>query len=80
MINRPLNFANAKEREEWITNHADYYTTVRMIQRKYDRQEHKTLKDARTHAHLLLAKDKSKPVLIYAIHDNSDTYVEMVKP
>jgi hypothetical protein len=80
MTSRPLNFANAKEREEWIIQHVEYFTTVRMIQRKYERQEHKTLKEARAHAHLLLAQDKSKPVLIYAIHDNSDTYVEMVKP
>jgi HJR/Mrr/RecB family endonuclease len=80
MTNRPLNFASAKEREDWIIANAQLFTTVRMIQRKYERQEHKTLKEARAHAHLLLKEDKSKPVLIYAIHDNSDTYVEMVKP
>ena len=80
MTNRPLNFANAKEREDWIINNAQLFTTVRMIQRRYERQEHKTLKEARAFAHLLLKEDKSKPVLIYAIHDNSDTYVEMVKP
>ena len=80
MTNKPLNFASAKEREDWIINNAEFYTTARFISRKLERQEHKTLDKARKFARKLLDNDPIKPVLIYAIQDSSDMFVEMVKP
>lgn len=80
MTDQPLNFESAKEREAWLLQNANYFTTVRMLNRRYARQEHKTLEEARTHAHLLLIQDGSKPVLIYAVKGDSSTYVEMIKP
>lgn len=80
MSERPLNFESAQARQEWIIQHAEYFTTCRMIARRYIRAEHKSLDDARQAAKLLLAEDASKPILIYAVQGNSDTYIEMVKP
>ena len=80
MTARPLNFASAQERQDWLIQNADYFTTARFINRKLERQEHKTLDGARKFARKLLDHDRIKPVLIYAVCDRSDMFVEMVKP
>jgi hypothetical protein len=80
MMSKPLNFETAQSRNDWIIEHAEYFTTCRMINRKYIRNEHKTLDEARRHAKTMLAENGTKPVLIYAVQGNSDTYIEMVKP
>jgi len=80
MTQRPLDFASAKEREEWIIANAQYFTTCRTINRKYERQEHATLELARSHAKSLLAENPIKPILIYAVEGESSVYIEMVKP
>ena len=43
MTAKPLNFASAQERQDWLIQNADYFTTARFINRKLKRQEHKTL-------------------------------------
>jgi hypothetical protein len=80
MTERPLNFATAQERQDWIIQNADHFVTCRRIGGHLLRQEHKTLELARDFAKGLLIQNASKPVLIYAVKDTSDTYVEMVKP
>lgn len=80
MTQRPLDFASAKEREDWIIQNAQYFTTCRTINRKYERQEHATLELARSHAKNLLAENPIKPILIYAVEGESSVYIEMVKP
>ena len=42
MTARPLNFASAQERQDWLIQNADYFTTARFINRKLERQEHKS--------------------------------------
>lgn len=79
---RPLNFETAQQRQEWIIKHAEYFTTCRTIStrtsKERTRNEHSSLEDARGHAKVMLAENP-KPVLIYAVSGNSDTYIEMVK-
>jgi hypothetical protein len=78
MSEEPLNFQTEQERREWIITHASYFTTARMIQRKYERQQWPSLDVARSEAKKLL-KLNPKPVLIYAVEGIHDTFVEMVK-
>lgn len=80
MTEHPLNFESAQARQDWIIQHAEYFTTCRLIARKYVRNEHKSLEEARQHAKVMLAENSAKPVLIYAVQGNSDTYIEMIKP
>ena len=79
MTERPLNFASAKEREEWILKHADYFTTSRMLNRVLHRNEYPTLEAAREAAKKQIAANAIKPVLIYAVQGGSSVYLEMVK-
>ena len=76
---KPIDFENSDQRNAWIIKHAEYFTTCRRIRMKLIRAEHRTIEEARKHAGELLKEDNSKPVLIYAVSGNSDTYVEMVK-
>jgi hypothetical protein len=80
MTKRPLNFATAQERQDWIIQHANHFTTVRRLNMVVAKQEHKTIDEARAHAKKMVEANGTKPVLIYAVNGNSDTYVEMVKP
>ena len=79
-MDKPVNFEKAEERNAWIIKHAEYFTAFRMLGRRRHREEAKTIEEARKKAHLMLAENDTKPVLIYAVNGISDTYVEMVKP
>jgi|HubBroStandDraft_4_1064222.scaffolds.fasta_scaffold39907_3 hypothetical protein len=77
-MGKPVNFESANERNAWIIQHADYFVACRLIDRKRERHEAKTLDEARAMAKQLL-KQNPKPVLIYAVNGISDTYVETIK-
>lgn len=78
-MEKPVNFANAQERADWIIANADYFTAFRMMGRRRQRIEAPTLEQVRAEARALLAEDNSKPLLIYAVNGVNDTYVETVK-
>jgi hypothetical protein len=75
---QPINFESSNERNAWIIQHADYFVACRLIDRKRERHEAKTLDEARALAKQLL-KQNPKPLLIYAVEGIHDTFVEAVK-
>jgi hypothetical protein len=77
-MDRPVNFENANERNAWIIQHADYFVACRLIDRKRERHEAKSLEEARNIAKALL-KENKKPLLIYAVQGIHDTFVESIK-
>jgi hypothetical protein len=79
MTEPPLNFDTAIDRHNWIIQNADYFTTCRLFNRRYERTEHPDLETARSHAKELLKGNDSKPVMIYAVTGSSDTFVGMVQ-
>ena len=80
MTARPLNFASAQERQDWLIQNADYFTTARFINRKLERQEHKTLDGARQVCPQAAGSRPHQARSHYAVCDKSDMFVEMVKP
>lgn len=78
MVDKPLNFASAQERTDWLIANADHFTTARRFGHQVDRQEHPTLKHAEEHAKVLLTHHP-KPVMIYAVKGVEDTYVKTIK-
>ena len=69
----------AQRRSQWIVDHAEYWTTVRFKDRKYERTEHRTLALAEEHARRMIAETPIRPVMIYAVATNgSSTWVKNV--
>jgi hypothetical protein len=71
-------FKTEQERQQWFIQNADYFTacTVRPIK---ERAEFPTRADAMAYALKITATDPmSGPYMIYAVVNNSDTWVENV--
>jgi hypothetical protein len=79
MTDKPLNFDSEPQRRQWIIDHAEYFVACRIVQRRRERAEAKSLQEAREKAVCMLAQDSSKPILIYAVNNVHDTYVETVR-
>ena len=71
-----LDFETAKERNQWIADHADYYTVVRQLgpRRGYERHEVKTLAEAIEMAGRM-AGQAGKPYLIYGVAGTRDAMI-----
>ena len=48
------------EREQWIKDHADHWTTARWLNWKMEKQEHKTLEGAEAYVCHLLTQNPSR--------------------
>ena len=72
-------FENEADRRAWITDNADYFTCIRRHSRRYEREEFKTLEEARKGAKRLIDMQKL-PVMIYAVFGPYDTWVENIMP
>ena len=71
----PIDFTSEAERKKWITENAQYYTTVYRKNRKNERQEHKTLRAAELAALKMVEDGVSAYVMIYACYPPHDTFV-----
>ena len=71
-------FTSHIERDKWILDNADYFTTVYRKDRQYNRQEHKTLPEAEAAAKETVMQVDNICVLVYAVCGNSDAYVKTV--
>lgn len=68
-------FKSEPERQKWIIENANYFTIVRLKNRKYIRYETETLAGAHIVASGLVRDNPGTRWMIYAVHDQSDTYV-----
>lgn len=75
MIQPPLNFSSSEERSKWIIDHAEYFTVVRVKNRRYERDEHENLAKAEQAAKRIVDAEPNARVLIYAVCGTMDTYV-----
>ena len=71
-----LDFQTAKERDQWILDHSEYFTVVRHLgpRRGYERHEVKTLPEAIEMAGRM-AKQAGRPYLIYAVAGRRDAII-----
>lgn len=66
-------FKEAKERNKWIVDHAEYFTVIRRKNRRNIRDECATLVKAIERAQELILEDNSIRCLIYAVAGIHDT-------
>lgn len=71
-------FSDAKARNKWIKQHANYFTVVRRVFRSYERTEVPSFDEAIKTAKNLINRDESKRYLIYAVYDIHDALVATV--
>lgn len=71
-------FESEKDRQQWFIANADYFTVVRLRNRRYERHEEPTLEAAKQTARRILKEGHNRPFMIYAVVNNSDSFVEMV--
>ena len=76
--NHGIHRVTYRDKEQWIKDHADHWTTARWLNWKMEKQEHKTLEGAEACARHLLTQN-SKPIMIYAVAGSSDAIVKVVK-
>ena len=74
----PIDFSSEVERRKWLTENAQYYTTVYRKNRKNERQEHKTLQAAERAATKMVEDGVSAYIMIYACYPPHDTFVETI--
>jgi hypothetical protein len=71
-------FSRAEERNKWIVDHAQFFTTIFRRQRRYERQEHFTFEAAITKAKQLVGQAPTGRVLIYAVAGGHDALAATV--
>lgn len=72
-------FKTEKERQAWFIENADYFTAVTRRTLHNERHEFKTRAEALAYANSILQNDPlARPFMIYAVVNNSDTFVESV--
>ena len=74
----PIDFSSEVERRNWLTENAQYYTTVYRKNRKNERQEHKTLQAAERAATKMVEDGVSAYIMIYACYPLHNTFVETI--
>ena len=67
-----------KDRREWIIANADFFTIIERRDRRYIREEFKTLTDADQRAGEIMAERPEARLLIYAVASPYDTLVRTV--
>lgn len=75
MAEPPLNFISSQERDKWIIENADYFTVIRRQNRRNQRFECQTLKNAIDTAESMVAADPEARFLIYAVAGIHDCFV-----
>jgi len=74
-------FNTSVERDEWIRAHADYWTAVRFRGRGYyERREFKDRQSAETAARRMANDTPGRPVMIYAVAGEHDSFVVAIQP
>ena len=71
-------FREAKERNLWIKENADYFTVTRRRRSSYLREEKPSLEEAIAFANRLVERDSEFRCLIYAVYNIHDTLVATV--
>ena len=72
-------FKNEPERQAWFIQNADYFSAVSRRNFRNERTEHRTRTEAVAYATQTLRDDpQARPFMIYAVVNNSDTFVENV--
>lgn len=66
-------FETAKERSQWLSDHASYFTITWMENRKHHTYYYSKLRRAQINARIAADHIAKKPVLIYAIYCPDDT-------
>lgn len=78
-----LSFKSEKERQQWVIDHADYFTVVRFKNRSYIHaaapNEVKTLAEAETLATKLVATHPDSRWMIYAVAPHISTFVKVIQ-
>jgi hypothetical protein len=72
-------FKSEAERQLWFIYNADYFTTITRRNMRNERKEFPTRTEALAYANQVLRDDPTaRPFMIYAVVNNSDTFVENV--
>lgn len=71
-------FSDYKARNEWIKDHAQYFTVIRRWQRRYLREERHTYDEAIKFAEWVVKLNPDARLLIYAVALSHDTLVATV--
>lgn len=73
-------FMSEADRADWITRGADYFTTIRFRDRRYERSVHPTRTDAELAGRRMVAEDPSRPIIIYAVRGEQSVWVQNIYP
>lgn len=76
-MSRPLNFTSEKERSDWLIENAEYFCLVNATKRG-KRLEFRTLPEAQAVAKYMIKLYPKARLMIYAVHGQSDVWVESV--
>lgn len=71
-------FREAKARNQWIFDHADYFTLYRRKGRSVEKEEHPSFDEAVARAKTLIQRNADARYLIYAVFNNNDTLAATV--
>jgi hypothetical protein len=71
-------FSKAKDRHEWIFNHAEYFTCIFRRKKSYNRQELPDFEAAVRCAQSWLEEDETLRLMIYAVCQGHDSLAATV--
>lgn len=71
-------FKRSEERDRWITEHAEYFTVIRVDRKRSERHSTPTLAQAEALASERLKENPEGRFLIYAVYSIHDCFVKSV--
>lgn len=73
-----MDFKSAEERQQWIMEHAEYFTVFRYKNRKRIRHERPSLEEAEILARSLCLAEPGSRWMIYAVNGVMDSWIKTV--